>query len=185
MIDVNNVDLKNAIIELDSLINEYEEIEINLFNQLKDSCINWQDGNSIQFDNKIQLEKGESKLILESLKKQKDIYNYIYNKYNEIDKKIHCNLNNKNSVLFTIDNCYNETLNILDEFSRIDRSFYYEEQYSIFREKDRIIKIKNELYEIKISTEKMYDRIEGIEKEIKNKISSLEEIRINDFDFDT
>ena len=53
MIEVNVIDLKKEIDEITKYINEYEEIQLNLFNQLKESTINWQDGYSKQFESKI------------------------------------------------------------------------------------------------------------------------------------
>lgn len=183
MIEVNSIDLKINIGKLNLLIDEYENIQLNLFNQLKDSCINWQDGNSINFDNNIYLENQESKLFLQNLTNKKGTLNFIYDKYSEIGKKITCNLNSRDTLINTINNCYDQTVNIINEFNKVDKSFYYSEQYSIARQKEKIVDIKNELSELKNSIVKIYDKIKIIEEEINNKIKTLEIIKINSFDF--
>ena len=100
---INNINLKNDINLLNKLIAEYEEVKLNLFNELKDSCINWQDGNSVDFENKIYLEKVESDNILRTLTDKRDILNFIYDKYSDLGKKIKCDLNNRSALLRSIE----------------------------------------------------------------------------------
>ena len=93
IVDVNVPNLANAINSLKSIISEYEEIELNLFNQLNDSCVNnWQDKYSKEFEGKMQLDKQEAQLILESLNEKKEVYNFIHDRYGEIARKIKVNL---------------------------------------------------------------------------------------------
>lgn len=183
MLEINVVNLKKYLDILNNLINEYEEIQLNLFNELKDSCINWQDENSLEFDNNIYLEKQEANYILQSLIDKKEILNFIYEKYSNLGKKIQCNLRNKNALIYSIDNCQNQINSIINEFYRIDNSFYYYERYKIYNQKNEMFKIRNKLVEIRNSVNKTFNRIEEIEKEISEKINQLDEIRINNFDY--
>ncbi len=183
MIEINSVELKNEIEFLNNLINNYEEIQLNLFNQLKDATINWQDGNSVEFENKIYLEKQEADLILQSLNDKKDILNFIYDKYSDLGKKVRCNLNNRTTVIHGLDNCYNQANSLINEFNKIDRSFYYGELNKIDNVKQKVVNAKNKLDTTRTAVSKIYNQIEEIEKEIKNKISELEEIKINSFEF--
>lgn len=183
MINVDIENLKNDVYNLKKLIDEYEDIKMNLFYQLKESTTNWQDGNSIKFSDKIYLEKNETDLLLQSLKEKSDIFNYIHNKYSEFGKKILCNLNEKNTLINSINNCYNQAVSIVNEFNYIDRSFYYDEMYSIQNQKNKIITVKNKLAEIKNEVLNLYKKIEEIENEVSIKIKRLEEIKINNFDF--
>ncbi len=183
MIEVNILELKNNIISLNSLIEEYKEIKLNLFNQLKESCISWQDGNSTLFDNGVNLDKREIELFINSLLAKKNVFEFVYNKYEAIGKKIKCNLLNKNALIDSIDNCINNCQSIIDEFNRIDRSFYYNEQQSISSQKNRIFGVKENLIEIKSSVSAMYNKIEAIEKSVNLKIKELDEIKKNNFDF--
>ena len=183
MLEVNVSDLKNDLETLNLLIEQYDDIRLNLFNQLKESCINWQDANSIEFDNKIYLEKQESDLFLQSLKDKKEVFDYICDKYSEIGKSIKFNLESKDTIIHTIDNCYNKVVDLLSEFDKIDRSFSYPEQYSIQRQRKRILEIKAKLSDIKNEIFKNYKKIADIENKVSVKISKLETIKINSFDY--
>ncbi|MEE3342498.1 MAG: hypothetical protein VZS44_00195 [Bacilli bacterium] len=183
MLKIDCDELRTEIDALNGYLNSYEEILLNLFNQLKDATINWQDGKSIDFENKIYLEKKESDLFFQSLNEKKDILKFIYDKYSDLGKKITCDLNNKNSVLGAIDNCYNQAKSVINEFNKIDDSFYYDELSRIRNTKQKIVDQKNKLGNVKKDVSSLYSQIEEIEKEVKSKISDLEEIKINSFDY--
>lgn len=183
MVEVNVPNLNNIINSLKSIINEYEEIELNLFNQLNDSCVNnWQDGNSKKFDDKMQFEKQEAQLILESLTNKKEAYDFIHNRYSEIARKIKVNLNGKARVLSSIERCYNNARTTINLFNSVDTGYRFGGE--ILAQKAKIEKVKNELSELKIEVNKLYNKIEEIEQEIRAKIDSLEVVNINPFDFD-
>lgn len=183
MVEINVSDLKNEIVELNSIINDYEEVYLNLFNQLKNSCINWQDGNSVVFDDAIQIEKRETEDVLKSFKNKKQIYDYLFTKYNEIGHKVKCNLNNKSGVIQTIESCKYQVISLINEFNYIDTSFYYPEQYSIFQQRDRIVGVRNSLETLKNDVNQLFKKIENIENTVSGKIKKLEQIRINSFDY--
>lgn len=183
MLKINCVNLKNDINKLNSLIDEYEEIKLNLFNQLKDACINWQDGNSQEFDSKIYLEKVETNLILQSLKDKQSLFKFVYDKYSDIGSKIVCDLKNKTSVFSMVDSCLSQIDNILYEFNLIDGSFYYYEYQSIIRQKNKVLDCRNKLNQVRNNVSSMYTRIEQIEREVNDKIKMLSEVKINSFDY--
>lgn len=183
MIEVSVAELKKNVDKLQKIIDEYENIQLNIFNQLKESTLNWQDGNSIKFNDSIYLEKKETDLFFQSLQNKKKIYEYICNKYGEIGNRIKCSLNDKQSLFYEIDNCYNEVVDLLREFNKIDTSFYFNEQDLIFLQQQKISKVKNELKNMKISVSNFFNKIEFIENEIKEKINNLDEIKVNDLNF--
>jgi len=183
VIEINLYDLQNDIISLQSLISEYESIILNLFNMLKDSCINWQDGNSLNFEDNIYLDKNEIGLYLDSIKDKKELLSYIYEKYITIGSKVKCNLDKKSLILNKINTCYNIANSIVNEFNKIDKGFYYQEQRNIENQKNKIIKVRNKLNDLKTSVTNLYKKLEGIEESVENKIKSLEEIKINDFGY--
>lgn len=183
MLEINNVSLKSELDALTNFISEYELIQQNIFNQLKDACINWQDGNSIEFENKIYLEKKESELFLQDLKEQKQVIEYIYHKYKELGQNIKCNLNSKMSLLYALENCQNQVNSILSEFYKIDATCPYSEYQMIETQKQKLKKIQQSLLDVISIVTKTYRQIEEIEKEVKNKMNHLEEIKINSFEF--
>lgn len=183
MLDVDTAELKSFLDNLKSLLDEYEEIKSNLFNQLKMSCMDWHDGNSTQFDNHIYEDRKESDLMLTSLKMRQSLFEFIYAKYNSFGKKIRCNLNKKSSLMGTFDDCLEELQDILNEFGNIDRSFYYSEQSLIDNQRRKIFKMKSDVKSYKENAKNLFSKIEEIEKEISAKIKELDEIKISDFDF--
>ena len=50
IVDIDIKQLGSLAAELNTLIDECEEAELNIFNQIKDSCVNWHDGNSVVFE---------------------------------------------------------------------------------------------------------------------------------------
>lgn len=184
MINVDVTELRENVNELKKIINEYEVIQLNIFNQLKESTVNWQDGNSIKFSDAILLEKKESDLFLESLQNLNKIYDYICRSYGEIGNKIEYYMNNKQKLFTMIDVCYSEVIGILNEFDRIDTTFYFSEQNIIFFQKQKINELKAQISSIKRSFNELFSKIENIDKNIKNQIQTLDKLKINKFNFD-
>lgn len=182
MVEVDVPNIRSVIENLESIIGEYEEIELNLFNQLKDCCINnWQDGNSADFEDQMYVEKQESDMILESLNDKKDIYEFIYNEYSDIGRKIKMNLNGRSRVLSTIDRAYDNARTVISLFSSVDTGYRY--GGDILAQKAKIQNVKYQLSNLKMEVNSLYSRVEQIENEIRNKINSLDILRINGFAF--
>ena len=183
MLKVNAKKLKNDIDKFSVIINELEDSQINLFENLKNSCIDWQDGNSIEFDEHIYLDKKETLTLRQYIYEKKDIYNKIFTEYSSIGNKVSCNLNSKNKILYELDVCINKSTSIINKLNNLNQRFDFPEQNEIYRELNKVQKIKNILLEHKNKIKKMYEKIEKIEKDIYNKISSLEDVKITDFNF--
>lgn len=182
MIEIDIELLKNEINKLNTNISELEEIELNLFNQLKEACINWQDFNSKKFDNRIYLDKNESNNIINFLIQKKQIYEAIVEKYNQIGKKIKCNVNNSQTLFNVIEEYIIQLSDITKEFNKIDMSFYYEEQQQILEAKNKITETQNILNEYKNNLSSLFKTIYQIEEDIKNKIKLIEELKINELE---
>lgn len=181
MIEVDVDQIKNKIDELKGLIDEYERIKLNIFNQLKNSCVSWQDGNSVIFDSEVYKDRIEADNILRSLKDQKGIFDIIYDKYNSIGKKIKTNLNSRDSLVNTVDSIISNIDGALNYFDTVDTSFYYNEKSTILSQKNKLKKTRDTLKSFRDSIDSVYKKIEGIEKEVKAKINELEQIEIKEF----
>ena len=182
IVDVNVPNLANAINSLKSIISEYEEIELNLFNQLNDSCVNnWQDKYSKEFEGKMQLDKQEAQLILESLNEKKEVYNFIHDRYGEIARKIKVNLSGRSRVISSLERCYNNARTAINLFNSVDTGYRFGGE--ILAQKAKIEKVKNEISDLKIEVNNLYNKIEEIEQQIKAKINALEVVNINPFEF--
>lgn len=180
---INTINLKCEIEKINTLIKEYDEIQLNLFNELKDSCINWQDNNSIDFEEQCDLEKRETEFFIDSLQEIKNMYEFIYEKYQIIGKEIYYNFKKKNSILKKIEDCEVQIENIITAFCNIDNTIEYKYYQIILEHKNILIKMKDKIYKLEIEINNIFKKIEAIEKEIKSKIDNLEKININNFDF--
>ena len=183
MLLIDLTELSNQINKLDNLIDEYEEIQLNIFNQLKDASINWNDGNSLIFNEKMYDDKKESELFLMYIKEKKELFNFIYTNYSQIGKKISCNLEKKNDVVSLINSCLFQTRAILNEFNQINTSFNYYEQDNILQQRQKIIDVDKIIKDIKYNIETTYTKIEKLEKVVQKKVQELEEIDVEEFDY--
>lgn len=176
--EINTSELKKHVTDLESLLKDYDEIKLNLFNQLKNSVMNWQDGNSLLFDNAMYIEKQEAENFYESLNQKKELFQTIYEKYCDIGKKIECKLGNKNALIRTVDYCISYANNAISELGSVDSSVV-----SVSGFKSSIEGVKRDLEDVKQKLVSMFDRIEQAEVEIKSKVRELEENHIPDFIF--
>ncbi len=181
---INLTEINSEINKLNDLISEYEDVQLNIFNQLKDSSVNWNDGNSLVFNEKIYDDKIESALFLLYIKENKELFDFIYNSYSQLGKKISCNLEKKNSVIFSIETCISQINTILNEFNQIDVSFNYSEKDNILKQKQKIVEVRQICLEIKNNTLKTYTKIEKIEKEVLKRTQKLEKFDIKEFDYE-
>ena len=181
MLYIDNIALKAIIDNTVLLLKEYEEVIINLFNELKDCNVNWQDSQSIQFDGLIYREKNETYMFFHLLEDYLDIYNYIYEKYKKIGNQIDCNFGFKESLSAELDECNNEFNNILDKLNNLDLGYDYFLNDNILGKKSEIVTLKNRLLMIKENIKNIYIFFETNEKNIKFKINALNIINIDDF----
>lgn len=183
MIRVNTTELNSEIAQLLKNIKKYETLKLNIYNEFKDVGVNWFDGNSKVYQQKIKLEETETRLLIGYLNDELDVLQYIYDKYAELGKKIQCELKFKLSMIKKIEAVALSVQTIEGNFNSVDKSFAYPEQGSINAETQAIGKVKERLQQLAIATGKILDKIEAFEKEIKSKMRKLENVKINEFDY--
>lgn len=172
MIDINLETLKTNIYDLEKLINEYEIIKLNLFNQLKNSCISWQDNNSLKFEDILVSEKIETELVIDNIKLQSNIFMKLYNNYSKIGNLINVNLNNKQKILYLVNDLILKVKYIEKQINSINNNV-------ISNLKLKLKNIKNNLYLLKKFIKKLYKRIEEIEYSLNVDLGKLEKVKIN------
>lgn len=182
MIQIDTINLRNEINTLNSYIDECEEIQLNLFNQLKDSCINWQDGYSQKFDSKMYLEKQKSNEMIQNLKDKVAVYDFVCDEYSSIGKVISCNLDGKNKITEQIDKCRLLIGSVGRKYYDID--FWGAAGYDFETEATRLLDLKEKLLSMKNSTHSTFYKIDKIEKQAKLKIDQLDKFNLDDFEFD-
>ena len=183
IVDINIKQLGSLASELNTLLDECDEAELNIFNQLKDACINWQDGNSIVFEEKKKDEKEQTQSFFAALQKRKEVFSSIYDEYKAIGNKLYANLEKKDSILKAIDDCIDKANDVIYELDGAERSFYYYELGLINNQRDAVYKVRDDLKTFRKKINDLYTKISSAEERIKTKISKLEDVKISLFNY--
>ena len=183
VVDVDIKSLGGFVDELNKLIDDYDELQLNLFNQLKISCSDWHDGNSVVFEEKIEAEKKQTASFLNALKKHKDVFEYAYKEYKALGNKIRINMDKKAAIIAAIDDAIAKTNNVLYEFYNVNRSWYYYELNLINGQQRELESVKNNLNYMKGQINVLYKKVASIESNVSSRIAKLETIKVSKFDF--
>ena len=177
MIEVDVSKLKSKLAKLANLITELEEIKLNMFNELED-CYqnNWNDGHSLVFKDKVLLDSTEMNKVIITLKDRKKVFKFISSRYGEIGNKVKCNFDNEKNLIKNINSCINNC-----EFTKSILNSVSSDIGSVISEIN-MAQTKLETFKEKIKT--IIQKIKEIENNISSKISDLDTIKINEFDFD-
>ena len=183
VVDINIKQLGVLATELSDLLNECDEAQLNVFNQLKDSCVNWQDGYSVVFEEKVRDEKTQTQTFFAALQKNKNVFDKIYEEYKSIGNKLYANLKKKDEIMGAIDECIEKANEVISDLNGADRGFYYPELSTIDGQKSVIQDAKNKLSEMKKEYNELFNKIEKAEERIGTTVSKLEDIKMNKFSF--
>ncbi len=180
--EIKVIKLKEELNDLNSLIKQYEEINLNLYHEIEESTNYWTDNHAMKFFEAISNEKKEVTLTIEELKKTRDIYDYLVKKYKKIGDQINCNINNRKKALSSI-NLYVEKINeIITNYNNLDLSFCPEVRNYLQIEKNKFINIKDQLEKVSKEMEDTFAYIENMEEEIKLRLSKINIRKIQETD---
>lgn len=181
------VNTSELLEKYNSLKNDYkllEENQMNLFAQLSTICnVDWQDGNSLVFSGEVEEERLETDNFQIYTMEKLEIFNYIYNKYVVLGKKVMCNLNRKSEITTAINNCVIQIDSIINEFHKTDLNFPYHEFHILRRKYQKFVNLKNRLNNINDYFDSLFTKIENIESEIATKIRELGDFKTREFNF--
>lgn len=173
IMDINIEKLKGDLRELNNLIEDYESIYYNLYNELSNCSIFWKDNNSNIFFDNVSKEKLAVNEVITEFKQITDLYNYLVNKYSEFGNKIKFNIKLKNDILSEFDNYLNNIYDILDDFKNLTFRFDSTISDNIYKDMDKLVDITNILVGLKSRIKKHFNEFEEIEKEVSLKISKI------------
>lgn len=171
-----NIDTKNLaaeLAELNNLLDDYEDIYLNLYNEISSVSFFWQDKNEMRYLDEINTEKQKSKNAILELNNIKDIYNYLLTNYQEIGNNIKCNMDAKDSIISRINTYLLKLNNIIALYNSLDLSFCTSVIPMINSEKQILNNEKKNVQRIKESLQQNFNKIETIEKTINLKISKI------------
>lgn len=182
MISVDVEKLNKITNEVNPHIDSYEETLMNLFSKLKDATTDWYDPVSVAFDEAMITENNDSQNFFSEVKLRRDIIPYTSDLYSNLGRKINCDFNNKEYLINTLNNCISECTSIINEFNRIDSSFYYSEYYIILNQKTKVVDARAKLRKLKEKLTGKFQKIAEYEEDISSKIDELEPFKVMEFD---
>ena len=165
--------MKNEIEKLNALIDEYEENSINLKNSFKSVSFFW-NGNLMQkYMDDVNNELKKLDLTILNLESIKDIYNYIIEQYSFIGRKIEFDNSFKVKVFTYFDTIINDYDNILQKYNLVNYSL--DSQLTTIIEKERVTLLnnKNSIINYVSDLKNIYNKLEEVEKNIKQRIYKL------------
>ncbi len=183
MIKVDVSKLKSELEQLNLIIDEYDEIELNLFNQLKNSCNDWNDHKTPAFEAAVDKEKKESMRMLDSFKDVTNCLNYIIQQYESIGNRITVCLEKKTTIIKYYGSVENKVNSIISTINSVDKSFSYSEKDNIIDLGNSFENLKTDLVDSRDRVKDLFKKIERIEENVAAKLRSLKEIDIEAFDY--
>lgn len=171
---VNTINLSSEIHKMNSLINEYENIFLNLYNEINNSSFFWNDNHSIAFYNNTNLEKLKVRQTITELKYVEDIYSYVYQNYSEFGRVIKFDLENFEKVYENFNLCNEQIKNVIRGHNGLDTSVCSEISGLINNNYTLLASMQEDLQLLKTSTKNALVKIENTEKEVRNKINHMD-----------
>ena len=175
MLNVNCSNLKGLISELEKNIEEVENDELNLFQNLHNSCISWQDGNSLLFKDYIDEEKRETETFFELLVNRENVFKEILSCYAQLGNKISCNINAYERNLYKVRNCISQCDSLLSLLNSVS--------YDVSSVKNTINSVKTALTEVEASISKKFKHVIESEKKLLSEIKNITDIVISEYKY--
>ena len=177
------LDLNTLLKQYHTLRAQYsslEESELNLFNHLSNIVnMDWNDGNSQLFAKVVDAERNETDIFRICIWNHISVFEYIYNRYSVLGKKIRCDLEKKDKVLSAVDQCISSVSSLNGTFSSMNLSFGYSEFHTLRSKKQMFNKMQNDLTNVRNHLAALYKKIEGIESDIGSKTRELDIFKPN------
>lgn len=183
---INVTNLKNELNNLNKLLEDYEDIYLNMYNEFSSSSFFWYDEKAKNFFNDINKEKIKMNTMLTEFKDLSSIYNYIIISYEKFGNNIQCELSARDEIVSNINNYRNKLNGIINSYNNLDLRNCAKVSNLIISEKNKLDGVSNQVDELYNKVNNFYNEIETIEREIKLrlskiKIETIKENIVNDY----
>ena len=171
--EIDITKLEKDLKDLNVLIEQYEEIYLNLYNEFQMGSLQWKDTHSVKFFENITDEKKEIALFIEEIKNVKDVYNYLIEKYKKIGNKIKCTIENEQGVISKL-TLYIEKINgIIEGYNNLDLSHCEEVASYLQLEKTKWIKTRERLKNLSKRIKEIFEHIKETEEKVNLEITKI------------
>lgn len=179
---VNVSKMKQEISKLNTLEEYYEDIYLTYYNIIPDIQHEWNNEYEKRLMKNVDDEKKQMNMIYNNLKEINLLYSYICNKYSFCNG-IKVDFNKKEIIIKKIDNCIMHLKKISNICNNLDTrnmngnktGLFNDTKYKINLELDKLLIVRKKIND-------MFDKIEGIENDIRTKISEFTIGTINETD---
>lgn len=178
IINVNKI--KDDIVQLNKLIDTYEDNYYNMYNEMKNCSSLWINKKAFMFFDSVDVKKKSIENYMYELGELRDLYSYLINKYEYIGNKIEADIDQVDTIALEFDNFLEDIYAIMEKFNEIkDVNINLDEVYSCI---DELIEITGLLVNLKYSIKHHLLLCNEIEKFINLKISkvNIDFIKVDD-----
>ena len=173
-VKVNATELLDSIERLDDLINSFEDIELSLNSKVLSLKDIWNDGNTLSFYESVEKEKQDFNILIQDLRKFKNIYNYVYRIISKYGNKIQVDFNHSNTTLSKYNSCNQKLYTIDNLYNNLDLRRCYEVANEIQSQKIRFRNAQRDLDRYMDKYNKTIDSLTDMEYEVNSKIYDLD-----------
>lgn len=177
--EINVTNLESECNKLNSELEIFYNNYLNIYNELNNANSYWQDYHSRLFFSNANSEKNKVNNTYNEINELKNIYKYLIDEYKSIGRKIKVNLDGKDEIISKFNNFHDKINELISIYNSLDLAFCPSIANKLNNQKDRIVKIKEEMLSSKNKIKKILEKIESIEDEINVRVSkmNLEEIK--------
>lgn len=171
--EINTAKMQTELLKLKQLLKEYEENQLNLYNELSSSSLFWKDPHAQKFFDVVLEEKNKVHVAVEELNSLEELYTYLLEKYQALGVKIQFDLDSEDAIVERFNTFLNKINSIIRDYNALDVSFCPNEAGLIMEERDSLASVSENIENIKQSVKKTFAQIEEIEQEAQAKISKI------------
>ena len=165
--------LKSEYDKLNSLLIEYENNYLNLYNAVHDALLVWNDGHAVLFERRVQQDKLKRQVFKDEMEDLLSIYKMIIDGYSQLGKRIEFNLKNKDKTLSRLNDYIRDLDKVINAYNQLDLNFCPAEAKYINKQKQIWQNNKKFAQNVKISLNKMFNYIEDIENKTRQMINNV------------
>ncbi len=178
--NINVSKIKDDSNILNKLIEEYENIYLNFYNQVSQLEYYWQSNSSKNILPNIIEKKQKIKLLVDNLKELNQLYIYMLKKYSDLGNNIVFYMEKKSKLFLKINNSIDKLKNLISLYNNL--SIKNANNDYIINQKQKLVNCLKKINNVKKETLSILNFIEEEEKKISLQINktNIELIKDND-----